>query len=104
MIQSFYPNYMECGLDGCRTTGCSCCSVDLNIKSRKKKILEEARENIRVVKQICEFYKLPFNKFCSDILTSSKCKKHKFWDKFEDTKVCWYCDEYKKTIEKKEGK
>jgi hypothetical protein len=98
MIASFYPKEKY---DGCRTTGCSCCSITFDVKSDKKKILENARENIRVAKEICEFYKIPFSKFCSDILTEKKCKKHKFWLKYQDQEVCWKCDKWKPTKEKK---
>ncbi len=66
MIESFYPKE-EYG--GCRTTGCSCCSCEFNPRTEKDKILESARDNIRVVKKICEHWKIPFEKFCKDILT-----------------------------------
>jgi hypothetical protein len=79
----------------CRTTGCSCCSCDLNPKEEKDKILREARDNVRVVKKICEFYKIDFKKFCSDILTEKQCKKHKFYKKYANQEVCWKCDFWK---------
>jgi hypothetical protein len=83
--------------DSCRTTGCSCCSSERNVHSDKEDILKEARENVRVAKEICEFYKIPFKKFCSDILTEKKCKKHKWYKKYSssDDLSCWKCDKYK---------
>lgn len=95
MIQSFYPKEEEY-YDGCRTTGCSCCSTSLHTKREKDKILLEARDNIRVVKQICEHYKIPFSKFCKDILTEKQCSgHHKWYKKYEDQEVCLKCDKWK---------
>lgn len=90
--------------NSCRTTGCSCCSSDLNPKEEKKKILEEARDNIRVVKKICEAYKIPFKDFCRDILTPKTCKNHVFWQKYHDQKACWKCDDWDTWIAEKEAK
>jgi hypothetical protein len=74
------------------------------VKSDKKEILESARDNIRVVKKICEFYKIPFDDFCLDILTEKECKKHKYWNKYDDAQeVCWKCGKWKPTKEKKSG-
>lgn len=66
MIQSFYPE--DKGCDGCRTTGCSCCSDTLNVLQDKDKILKEAVDNIKVVKKICAYYKISFHKFCKQVL------------------------------------
>lgn len=104
MIENFYPKE-EYG--ACRSTGCSCCSCEYNVKDEKDKILESARDNIRVVKKICEFYKIPFSKFCKDILTEKQCKKHNFKLKYkgrdgaEDTYACWKCDKWNDAKDKK---
>lgn len=98
MIENFYP---EEEYGACRSTGCSCCSCEYDIKNDKKKILQEARDNIRVVKKICEFYKLDFSKFCKDILTEKKCRKHKFFKPYThtDQEVCYKCGFWKKSEE-----
>jgi hypothetical protein len=96
MIESFYPEESE----SCRTTGCSCCSSELNTRIDKEEILKQARDNIRVAKKICEHYKVPFGKFCKDILTEKQCRKHRFWKKYSTQETCWKCDYWKKGDEK----
>lgn len=104
MIQSFYPNEEDNFCDTCRTTGCSCCSSELHIKRDKDKIIKEARDNIRVAKQICEYYKISFQKFCKDILTEYKCKKHQPYKKYDFKEkeywYCWKCDKSLKEVDK----
>ena len=78
MIQSFSKTE-------CSTTGCTCCSCSYDTTYNKEKILLEARDNIRVAKEICEHYKISFNKFCHNILTPKKCKKHKFIEKYNNS-------------------
>jgi len=104
MIQSFYPKEEEEYLGGCRTTGCSCCSNDLNTKKDKEEILLKARDNVRVAKKICEHYKIPFSKFHKDILTEKQCKgHHKWYKKYKDQEVCLKCDKWKDMRKTKES-
>lgn len=59
MIASFNP---KSSWRPCQSTGCSCCSYSLDILTEQKKILKEAKENIKVVKAICKYYKIDFSK------------------------------------------
>ncbi len=98
MIQNFSPN-REYDLG--RTTGCSCCSGDLK---DKEQVLKEVRDNIRVAKEVSEFYKIPFSKLIKDVLIEKKCKKHKSYKKYsfkdEESWYCWKCDKHIETIKK----
>lgn len=96
MIDSFYPKEEDGG--SCRSTGCSCCSCEYDIKRDKETILKEARDNVRVAKEICEFYKVPFSKFSKDILTEKKCKDHQWYAKYKDQLVCWKCGKWGEKI------
>ena len=86
----------------CRSSGCSCCSCDYDIQTCKEEILNEARDNIRVVKEICEYYKIDFSEYCKDILTKKQCKKHKFYKKYStsDMEQCRMCNKIKTVKEK----
>ncbi len=98
MIESFTP---KDEYDLGRTTGCSCCSGTLN---KKKDVLKEVRGNIRIAKEVAEFYKIPMEKLMKDVLTEKKCKKHKEYLKydFKDEKIfyCWKCNKELKRIKK----
>ncbi len=59
MIASFFPEENK----NCRTDGCSCCSMELNIKDDQEEILKEVFKNIKVAKKVLAFYKIDFNKF-----------------------------------------
>lgn len=73
MIESFYPEENNDGWqDDCRSTGCSCCSVNYNSRRDKQKILEEAKGNIAVVKKICKHYKISFTAFCKSVVEEEK--------------------------------
>lgn len=86
MIQHFTP---KDEFDLGRTTGCSCCSSTLN---KKEDVLQEIKDNIRVAKEVSEFYKIPFEKLCKEVLTEKKCKKHIPYRKYNfREKECWNC-------------
>lgn len=100
MIEHFTPkNEYSLG----RTTGCDCCSGEL---TSKEKVMEEVRDNIRVVKEVSEYYKIPLQKLMKDVLTSKKCRKHKPYKKYdfkgEEIWHCWKCDIETKRVKKEE--
>lgn len=85
---------------GTRTTGCSCCSLEIDPTTEEgiKRIKEEARDNIRVVKEICKAFKISFVSFCKDILIEDECEQHDFRLKYPDQLVCWKCGKWGEKI------
>lgn len=96
MLASFYPKGKDQDYHSCRTDGCSCCSVDLDIETEKDRIINEIRDNIRIAKKVCKFYKVDFNKLAKHIRQEEECKEHKFFFfKYQDQEVCEYCGFWK---------
>ena len=46
------------------TEGCGCCSNEIE---GKEKILDEAGDNIDMVKEICKYYNIPFDEFIKQL-------------------------------------
>ena len=64
MIASFWTGKEKGqGYSHVRSDGCSCCSAEYDIKTDKKRILEQLQQNAIIVKKVCKHYKLDWHKF-----------------------------------------